>query len=498
MWRSQDRLLTTMFVFQFVVAVAFGAVLLALLADDPVSDGGDDTDVAASQVAPGLGAASEQADDGARPAGATPGPGEPADAVSGPGDGTATDPGADPDAEAGGDDRPTPDPSGPPPATGPTAPVDGTRTGITDDTIRIGVLVTQTGAINFRSSAQATRAYVDMLNEGGGIHGRRVEVVLRDDGLDENRGRAAVEQMIDDGVFAFVAFNAPLTEQSILPLLDKHGLPLIGAFAITSHPLAYAFSAPYETYGVVGGETLGTQPDVTTPGLVFLSNQKEAADTTIIDSYRMGLEKAGLELDDDNVFAVDVTKASYDDVATSLRFNGVDGIATVLDATAMVRLQQSLNRQAYRPVHVASPFGGDPEVIANPNVGDSFEGTLVLSDVDFLGSGSPSVQRHEAEVRRRFGRDAELNWAGQHGWLGVKLFADVMDRLGPDPTREALVEQMDGLRDFETGLTPPITITSDPKTHNTNNHCLKVGKVVAGKVEQVRDWQCPPPVFYTL
>ena len=39
------------------------------------------------------------------------------------------------------------------------------------------MLVTQTGAINFRSSAQATKAYVDMVNEQGGVNGRRIEVL---------------------------------------------------------------------------------------------------------------------------------------------------------------------------------------------------------------------------------------------------------------------------------------------------------------------------------
>lgn len=491
MWISQDRLLAGMFVLQLLVAVVFGLVVVANLSEDP----GVAT-VAGARPADGS-TSTDPEDAASDPAAADAAPAAGADAG---GPSVAGGPGlveAQPGGDGFGD---TPVTAAPTQATrpGPGAPVAGTRTGITDDTIRIGVLVTQTGAINFRSSAQATKAYIDLLNEQGGIHGRRVEMILRDDGLDENRGKAAVEEMINAGVFAFVSFNAPLTEQSILPLLEKHDIPLVGAFAITGHPLGYVFSAPYETYGVVGGETLGLQEGVTTPGLVFISNQQEIADNTIIDSYRMGLEKAGMQLEDSNIFPVDVTKASYDDVVTSLRFNGVDGIATVLDATAMVRLQQSLNRQAFRPVHVASPFGGDPEVLTNPNVGNAFDGTLVLSDVEFLGSSNPSVQQYQSEVQRRFGAEAEVNWAGQHGWLGAHVFASVMDRIGPDPTREQLVGAMNALADFETGLTRPLTITGDARTHNTNNHCMKVGRVVAGKVEQVRDWQCPPPVFFTL
>ena len=493
MWNQRDRLLAGMFAVQLVAAIVFG-----LIVADGLSDDGDQqlVPVVAGDVGTTgevTGGAAPTGDGGATVSG-------PAGSVADGGDtattGGTTTGGADTSAsgaEAGG--------AGPDPASaggdaqgGNAAPAtggEGTRTGVGDDTVRIGVLVTQTGAINFRSSAQATKAYVDMVNEQGGVNGRRIEVLLRDDGLDENKGQQAVQEMLNAGVFSFVAFNAPLTEQSILPLLEKNSIPLIGAFAIPAHPWGYIFSAPYETYGRVGGKTLCEQ-SISKAGLVYISNQVEETDRVIEESFRAGLEECGLSLSSDDIYPVDVTKASFDDVVTSLRFSGVDGIGTILDATAMVRLQQAMNRAAYAPTHVSSPFGGDPEVLANPNVGPSFEGTFVLSDVEFLGSSSPAVQTYEQQVKRRFGGDAEINWAGQHGWLGTHIFTEVLRSLGPDPTREALTAEMNSLTDFQTGFTVPLTITGDASTHNGNNSCMKVGKVVNGKVQQIRDWQCPP------
>lgn len=502
MWNQRDRLLAWMFGVQLVAALAFGFIVANNLSDDSV------VPVVAGEVGnTGGGVAAPATDGSSVPGGGAGGPGQGgADALGTGSGGEAAVPGGSGGsggAPAGGGGGQPGDggagsgqPGTTPPAGGSSADgggsarAEGTRTGVTDSTVRIGVLVTQTGAINFKSSAQATKAYVDMINEKGGINGRRIEVILRDDGLDSNKGQQAVQEMLDAGVFSFVAFNAPLTEQSVLPILEKNNIPLIGAFAIPDHPLGYIFSGPYETYGKVGGETL-CQQKASKIGLIYISNQVEETDRTIEESYRAGAKTCGKSIADEDIYPVDVTKASFDDVVTSLRFSGVDGIATILDATAMIRLQQSLNRAAYSPIHVSSPFGGDPEVLRNPNVGSSFEGTFVLSDVEFLGSSVPAVQRYESEVKRRFGGNASINWAGQHGWLGTHIFAEVLRSLGADPTREALIERMNSLTDFETGFTVPLTITADPSTHNGNNPCMKVGKVVNGKVQQIRDWQCP-------
>lgn len=396
---------------------------------------------------------------------------------------------AQPAGNAGSNGSPTEASTG-----GPTSPgargADEVRTGISDTEILVGVLVTQTGAINFKSSAQATKSYFDALNEAGGINGRQVRAIIRDDGLDPNRGAQAVEEMINQGVFAFVGFNAPLSEQTVLTTIERNKIPLIGAFAIPPSPIGYIFSAPYESFGRIGGAALGNTGSKT-PAVIYLSNGNETTDGIIVESYRLGLESVGVTLDPDNVFGVDVTKTSFDDVVTDMRFAQVDGIATILDATGMVRLQQSLNRAAFAPPHVASPFGGDPAVINNPNVGSSFNGTIVLTDIDFLGSGQPEMSRYESETKRRFGGEAELNWAGQHGWLGAKVFTDVMTSLGADPTREALIESMNSLTNYDPGITSPFSITADDSTHSSANRCMKVGKVDGGKVVQTQDWSCP-------
>ena len=497
MWSQRDRVLTGLFAVQLVAALIFGLVVVntigdgsaqTVAVDDTVAaegaaaDAGPTTDGTTGTTAPRAGA-TDEAGDGATAAPAAGGTG-----------GTTTDGAASgTDGTSGGDGPGSAQPSRAPSGGASEAPSTGgpgTRIGVTDTEVKVGVLVTQTGAINFRSSAQATKAYFDMVNEAGGVNGRKIVYDIRDDGLSETRGQAAVRDMINKGVFSFVGFNAPLTEQSVVPIIEENKVPLVGAFAIPATPYGYLFSAPYETYGRVGGATLAEQ-GASTAGLIYLSNQVEETDNTIEQSWRLGLQEKGLDLQDGNIHAVGVEKTNFDDVVTSLRLAGVDAIGTILDATAMKRLQQSMARAGYSPIHVSSPFGGDPEVINDPNVGAAFEGTFVLSDAHFIGSGVPEVDRYESEVKRRFGGDAEVNWAGEYGWLGAKFFVEALSAAGPDPTREKILDFMNSRQDHETGMTVPLTITADPNTHSRNNQCMRVGKVVNRKVQTVKDWTCP-------
>jgi len=464
MLSSRDRLLVGLFVAQLAAALIFGVVLV-----NGLNDAGDGRQVVLDESGePGAAAGGVVTEPGAE--------GEPGTAGGGPQAGTGDEPGGTPGTAA---------PGAPAAPGGPRA---GARTGVTDTTIKIGTLVTQTGAINFKSSAQATRAYVDLVNEQGGVHGRKIELMLRDDGLDANRGQAAVQEMLNAGVFAFVGFNAPLTEQSIVPVLMRNKIDLYGSFNAPGTERSYIFSGPYTTFGFIGASHLATQ-GVKTPGIVFISNQNEEADNNIRKGFRDGFASKGLTLRDDNIHAVDVTKASYDDVVTQLRLNGVDGIGTLLESTGMVRLQQSMNRAGYKPKHMASPFGGDPSVLRHPQVGASFEGTFVISDVEFLEGGSPAVGEYIQQVRRRYGGQADLNWAGQHGWLAAKVFVEALRRAGRDLTREHLMATLRTFRDWQNGFTTPMTIT--PRTNpGAVNICAKIGKVANGKVVQVRDWEC--------
>ncbi|MCU1693752.1 MAG: transporter permease, partial [Frankiales bacterium] len=359
--------------------------------------------------------------------------------------------------------------------------------------IKVGAIVTQTGAINFASAAQGAKAWFDKVNAAGGVNGRRIELDLRDDQLDPARGRQQAQQMLAGGVFAFAAWNAPLTENGIVPFLEQNRVPLIGAYGQQAEyhsPYSWIMSASYGHYGFQMGSWLAEQ-GVKEPGVIFITNNSKAADDGLVNGFKAGFKTKGITLDSGNVAVVDPTKASYDDTITGFKLGGVDGMATVLDQTAYNRLEQAQARQAYRPQHVAVPLVLDPTVKL-PRAAD---GTFVATDFEFVQGGPAPVQEYERTVRAAYGAKAQINYIGQQGWLNAVVFTEAVKRMGDDISRTNLLRVMATLPPTTGGFTSALRFGPYAGDTRDLNRCLKIGKLIGGKVTRLTDWRCDEQTF---
>jgi ABC-type branched-subunit amino acid transport system substrate-binding protein len=355
--------------------------------------------------------------------------------------------------------------------------------------IRVGSIVTQTGAINFIAAAQGTKAYLDKVNAAGGVNGHKIVLDLRDDQLDAARGKAQANQLLNSGVFAFAAWQAPLTEGGIVPFLEQNKMPLIGAYGVgQEYHSEYAYSFQSHHYGYEMGRFLAQEPKVKHPGAIFISGNA-AANAAQVKAITAGVKAGGKSIASGDIVQVDVTKASYDDVVTQFKLGGVDGFLTIIDQTAYNRLQQAMDRQSYHPVHVADPLFTDPTVHQGPTT----DGTLVASDFSFLETGGPQVQAYVAAVQKEFGSSAQVSYLGLTGWFSAKVLVDAITRMGSSISRANLLKTMDSL--------PPTTgdgftssLTFQPGGHDINQ-CLHLGKVSGGKISTYKDYACDKENF---
>ena len=101
--------------------------------------------------------------------------------------------------------------------------------GVTKDTIVIGQWGPQTGpAALWGAVARGTDCYFKMLNDEGGIHGRKLKLLLRDDAYQPAKTKAAVKEMINKGVFAFVCGVGTATGNAVLGDIMEEKIPWVG------------------------------------------------------------------------------------------------------------------------------------------------------------------------------------------------------------------------------------------------------------------------------
>src|SRR5881394_3959408 len=105
--------------------------------------------------------------------------------------------------------------------------------GVTAKTIVIGQSTPLTGSNaelgnDIRNGALA---YLQKVNDAGGVHGRRVELVTLDDGNAVPRAEANTQKLVEEqGVFALYGYASATLSRPALPFVEKHRVPFIGPF----------------------------------------------------------------------------------------------------------------------------------------------------------------------------------------------------------------------------------------------------------------------------
>ena len=105
--------------------------------------------------------------------------------------------------------------------------------GVTDTEIRIGQFAAQTGpAAELGKRMQlGILAHFSAVNAAGGINGRTLKLVSRDDGYEPEKAAVAVKALIEeDKVFALIGSVGTPTTLAAVPAINAAGIPLIGPF----------------------------------------------------------------------------------------------------------------------------------------------------------------------------------------------------------------------------------------------------------------------------
>src|SRR6185369_6219932 len=110
-------------------------------------------------------------------------------------------------------------------------PAKGDEVGVSDDAILFG----QAAALEGPSSALGQRmrqgivAAFTEINEKGGVHGRKLQLISRDDGYDPDRSVVQTLRLIeDDKVFALIGAVGTATAMATIPITNARDVPFIG------------------------------------------------------------------------------------------------------------------------------------------------------------------------------------------------------------------------------------------------------------------------------
>lgn len=344
--------------------------------------------------------------------------------------------------------------------------------GVSDTEIVIGVSAPLSGILGFtgEETVGPIDAYFKFINSRGGIGGRRLRLISYDDRAEPAQTLSNVKRLVEqDKVFmVFVAFaDSPLeyVRQKKIPLIT--GGVTAGPFS-SRYPTVFPLVGNALTFNQEAAFALVNHADVRPERVAILY------DTTIFDArgyvpfFEETWERVGAEVV--SVDAFNLSDGDCTSLATKMRGLNVqywdfEGLGWLLCMSAMERI-------GWRP-----PLGMGGWPTALPEFG-----TIVGPDIEGVWTPSTSDKRNGAprkqtkahaqyvDIMERFhpsmATPAHLESPNQVAmWSGGRLVVDALNAIAPTFTREAFVDWIQGVRDFDVGIHPPIkSFAPDCKT----------------------------------
>ena len=358
--------------------------------------------------------------------------------------------------------------------------------GVSDAEIVLGGSNSFSGPLAF-TGEQITKFGVDLyfrvVNDAGGIHGRKVRTVYYDDGYRPQDAVANTKKLVEqDRVFAIVIPQGSPPVVATLEYLEANKVPLL--FAYQSSPVTRARRYVFQ------GMTLS---DRSSKMMVdYLAGQRkykkfaalyqdDEYGKSFLTAFEKNLGRFGLKL-----AAAESVKRGVTDVSAQIaKLQAAKPEVTFLvlvpgPAAQALRERQKIGWTGTLMVSTG-PLTDERYLALAGEAADGVEGLSLWPDP--VTSELSGVKLYRAYMQKYFPKN-EANRYSLAGYFAGMLFTEAAKRAGRDLTRESLIVALESVKGFESGLLPPLTIGPD---HETQKQGFWV-RVENGRFKPLTDW----------
>lgn len=358
--------------------------------------------------------------------------------------------------------------------------------GVTDTEIVLGCSNSFSGPLAY-TGEQATKFGVDLyfkvVNDAGGIHGRKVRTVYYDDGYKPQEAVANTRKLVEqDRIFAVIAPQGTPPVMATLGYLEDNRVPLLfpfqGSPAIRGKKYVFSGMTLYDRQSRMMIDYLVTRRKLRTFGVLY---QDDDYGKSFLGAFEKDLARHSLKL-----AAAESVKRGVTDVSAQIaKLRAAAPQAVFLVLTPGPGAQALKERQKIGwtdTIMVSSGPLTDEKYLAL--AGDASEGVEGLSLwPDPLTSDLPGMKAYRDAMQKHFDKN-EPNRYSLSGYFAAMLFTEGARRAGKNLTRESLVAALEGIKGLESGILPPVTIGPD---HETQRQGFWV-RVEKGRFKALTDW----------
>jgi branched-chain amino acid transport system substrate-binding protein len=364
------------------------------------------------------------------------------------------------------------------------------KTGITDDAIKIGQWGPQTGpAALWGAIARGTDAYFKMINDAGGIHGRKLELLIRDDSYQPAKTKASVMELVEkEGVFAFVGGVGTGPGMAVKSYLEEKKIPWIGPASGSSHwaktANRYLFSL-YPTYEMEAKALVRYLLDNAKAEKIAFFYQNDDYGKEGLEAARAELKLHGKEL----VAAVSVEMADADLSSHVLKLKEAapDTVMLwLLPKHAAITLKTAAKLD-FKPRWVTTSTLSDAPLMHHIT-GGLWDGVIFNSIMQLPDSDHPLVQKYKAAYEKYgLAENEQEKWGifFMAGFMFAEPFVEALKLAGRDLDREKLVDALETLNKWNGGVGHDITFNPNERQGQKS---VFICQCENGRAVKITDW----------
>jgi branched-chain amino acid transport system substrate-binding protein len=343
--------------------------------------------------------------------------------------------------------------------------------GVTDTEIRVGNIMPYTGPLAaFATIGRAEAAYFDMINERGGINGRKIKFISLDD---SSNPRTAVEQTrhlveTESVLLMFGSFGTPSNLATRAYLNDKHIPQLFVASGDEewAHPKRFPWTMGWQPSFRAEGRIYANYIQLAYPDrriAVLWENDQFGRD--LFRGLQEGLGDTASMIVADTTFDASDTSVNAqiellkDSGAEILVFNGAPAIAA-----------RAIRRAAELDWHPLFLLDNASASIASALRPAGIQSAVGVVSTSFLKDAGDAAWKEDSSIKTWSAfmdkyypdGDKEDNYA-IFGYAAAETLFQVLSQCGDDLSRENIMRQAASLKNYQTPVAlPGIVINTGP------------------------------------
>ena len=350
--------------------------------------------------------------------------------------------------------------------------------GLTETTIKVGTILPKDGPLAETGAAMkdVLNAYFANVNDKGGIYNRRIELQTIDAGPDAATTAAHAKTSIANGdLFALVSGLSAGADKELAALTRDAEIPFVGAATLLTQTSARENRSLFYLLPGTGPQAralvnfAARNPQLKKSRLAIVHSENELA-SAAVEAIEDQARKLGWTSITKKAFAGGTFNAAG--TVAALKAEGVEAVFFLAAGGGEAEFISAAAAANWTPhIFLLGALTGRDLVKTLPvNFKDHVFLSFPTVPTDVAAEGLAELRALEEKYKFPPGHTAsKLN-----AFAAAKIFTEALKRAGRDLSREKLITALEGLYEYETGVTPSITFGPNRRIGSMGSYVVSI------------------------